>query len=289
MKRHLFLIINNGGETNPLPNVARDKTNYLDFFQSPEGGYWNYDRDKNDKDITVYENDFTLNILSENIRFQKNIQAPYDYIVIVFCGHGFSENGEKWIEAKPTDKKGDHISLSQIKEVCRRIRTLFIADSCLSIPERQVFTKSIQFNRADLDVFKVKISDDTISLPADFKPGSYTFTFEDNTYAGLTFSTLVDSGLNSSDISFDGSTFTIASDSITASDYIANISSVSIDGSLVEAKGLSAILFDTDGNINLDAEISTDEGTSPLFSEGAKHNVVIESTAYPKVSFSIER
>ncbi len=146
MKRHLFLIINNGGETNPLPNVARDKTNYLDFFQSPEGGYWNYDRDKNDKDITVYENDFTLNILSENIRFQKNIQAPYDYIVIVFCGHGFSENGEKWIEAKPTDKKGDHISLSQIKEVCHGIRTLFIADSCLSIPERQVFTESIQFN-----------------------------------------------------------------------------------------------------------------------------------------------
>lgn len=145
MKRQLFLIINNGGDSNPLPNVEVDKRNYLDFFQSPEGGYWNYDRTKNDQDITVFENNFSLLILQENIKYHKKLQAPYDYIVIVFCGHGFSENGEKWIEAKPTDKKDDYISLAEIKDVCRGIRTLFIADTCLSIPERQVFSESLQF------------------------------------------------------------------------------------------------------------------------------------------------
>lgn len=160
----------------------------------------------------------------------------------------------------------------------------------LTVPEDSDYAlSSITFGRAAQDITAVKAEDGVITLPADFKPGSYSFVFEDEKYAGLKFSTLVDSGLSEEDITFNGETFEINSDSITATDFIGNLSAVSIDGEPVSGKGLSAILFDENGNLNLDAEITNDDKTTALFPEGASYEVTIESTAYPTVTFTVER
>ena len=128
MNRHLFIIINDGGMSNYLPNVKKDRLNYYRFFNSSEGGAWD------DDEISVYDNNFNFNNFYRKIRFQKDIGEPYDYIVIVFCGHGFSDNRERWIEVRPGDTDDTYVSVSQIRDVCYGIRTLFISDSCAAIP-----------------------------------------------------------------------------------------------------------------------------------------------------------
>ena len=114
---------------NFLPNVKKDKLNYYQFFNSSEGGAWEED------EISVYDNNFNFNNFSRQIRFQKNMGEPYDYMVIVFCGHGYSDRkGERWIEIRPEDTQDSCVSVSQIRDVCYGIRTLFISDSCAAIP-----------------------------------------------------------------------------------------------------------------------------------------------------------
>ena len=109
--------------------MKKDKLNYYQFFNSSEGGAWEED------EISVYDNNFNFNNFSRQIRFQKNMGEPYDYMVIVFCGHGYSDRkGERWIEIRPEDTQDSCVSVSQIRDVCYGIRTLFISDSCAAIP-----------------------------------------------------------------------------------------------------------------------------------------------------------
>ncbi len=160
----------------------------------------------------------------------------------------------------------------------------------LNVPDDSNYAlSSVKFGRAVADITGVETADGVIKLPAEFKPGSYTFAFEDEKYAGLTFATLIESGLAEKDITFNGETFEIASEDFTAADYIANISSVTKDGEPVKAKGISAILFDENGNINPEAEITSGEETVALFPEGASYEVTVESTGYPAVTFTVER
>lgn len=130
MKRHLFLVLNHGDWIEPLPNVKYDRENYLRFFSSPEGGYWGKD------EISVYDNNFNFLAFKDNIRFQQLIKEPYDFIVFVFCGHGgVDNNGRKVIQPQPN---GAVVSLNEIKQACQGIRTLFISDSCLVLPENSI-------------------------------------------------------------------------------------------------------------------------------------------------------
>lgn len=50
MKRKAILIFNDGGPENYLPGVSIDKSNYLNFLKSPEGGAWD------DSEICVKDN-----------------------------------------------------------------------------------------------------------------------------------------------------------------------------------------------------------------------------------------
>lgn len=149
MKRKLFLVLNYGGIGNRLPNVKADKENYLRFFHSAEGGAWE------DEEIQISENNFDFSVFADDIRFQQRMQRPYEYIVLVFCGHGYSDaNGERWIEVRPDGSNGSCVSLSQIKEACYRTRTLFISDSCLAIypqpaTERSYSAITDSFHRED--------------------------------------------------------------------------------------------------------------------------------------------
>ncbi len=160
----------------------------------------------------------------------------------------------------------------------------------LTVPEDSNYELSyVTLSRAKVDISEVEVNDGVITLPNTFKPGSYTFAFEDSQYEGLTFTALVDSGLSESDITFNGETFEIADENLTAADFIANFSSITVNGEPVSGKGLSAILFDENGNLNLDAEITSGDETVAVFPEGDSYEVTIESTGYPAVTFTVER
>ena len=162
----------------------------------------------------------------------------------------------------------------------------------LNVPEDSSYElTSVSCGRTPVDMSTVTIEDGVITLDADNKAGSYSFVFEDATYAGVKFTTLVDSGLTESDITFNSetNTFDIDSENITAIDYVTNLASVTVDGEPVEGKGLSAILFDENGVLLLDAEVGDGDATAPVFAEGASHEVTIESTGYPSVTFTVER
>ena len=140
-----------------------------------------------------------------------------------------------------------------------------------------------------LDVSAVTYEDNTITLPASFMPGSYKISFEDEVYSGLLLTVLVDSGLSESDVSFDGTTIQIAGDTgLTAAEYIANISSVTVNGEAVSGKGLSSVLFTEDGSLNLEAQTSKDDTKVDIFPVGGSYEVTLESTGFPTVTFTVE-
>lgn len=129
MNRHLYIITNRGQEQKGQAlSVDYDLKNYIDFFSSPEGGAWD------EEEITTYENNFHFEAFAKQMQMRRNAGLAYDYIVMVFCGHGCSDrDGEKWIEIRPDNTSGSDISISQFEKACDGSRTLFISDSCLSL------------------------------------------------------------------------------------------------------------------------------------------------------------
>lgn len=124
MNRRLIMIINDGGKENHLPGVAIDKANYLDFFHLPEGGLWD------DSEIQLYENNATKSLLGSYILQCRMQPGGLDYLVIVFCGHGYSDAyGMPCFELSPENE----VSLREIQEMTRNTRCLMIADSCRSV------------------------------------------------------------------------------------------------------------------------------------------------------------
>lgn len=164
-------------------------------------------------------------------------------------------------------------------------------EAYLTVPEDSSYTLTkVAFGKEPLDTSKVTYEDNTITLPGEFTPGSYKISFEDDVYSGLLLTVLVDSGLSESDISFDGTTIQIDGDTgLTGAEYIANISSVTVNGEAVKGKGLSSIMFAEDGSLNLDAQTATDDKKTDIFPAGGSYEVTLESTGFPAVTFTVER
>lgn len=171
MNRKLFLIIDHG--TDPvLKGVDKDKINYLNFFKSNYGGAWE------DDEIEVCEDNFSLaKITIEKLKCLRT-QATLDYILIVFCGHGGeTPGGELYYEFKPDS----FTTLSELKSAVRRIRCLFIADSCRGIERLADGGRLIMFsavNEAHINNNERKISrqmynDAVMSVPQ----GTFTAGF----------------------------------------------------------------------------------------------------------------
>ena len=153
MARKLLFIANDGGENNHLDGIQYDKSDYLDFFHLPEGGYWQ------DEEIQIYDNSANI----QQIRSQLiGVGADYyDYIVIVFSGHGCANRfGETYFELS----QGHEASLGDFKDlknITGTTRYMMIADSCRTIPRfqqggrievhRRLFTES-----RDNDAYKVR-------------------------------------------------------------------------------------------------------------------------------------
>lgn len=123
--RRLIIITNNGGEGNYLGGVAVDRQNYLDFFQLPEGGLWEAG------EIQSYDNFCTLGLLrSYLISCSLHSRGQLDYVVLVFCGHGYTNQyGNQIFELSP----GNEASLQDIINIMQHTRCLMIADCCRTI------------------------------------------------------------------------------------------------------------------------------------------------------------
>lgn len=125
MVRKLLLIISDGGGNSPLRGVHIDKENFLNLFKSPEGGAWK------DEEINVFdENNFDLQILKATDLAARLDKQPVDFYLIVFCGHGFTdENNQIHFEVRPNTS----LKLADLLSIVARSRCLVIADSCRAI------------------------------------------------------------------------------------------------------------------------------------------------------------
>lgn len=125
MRRKLYLIISDGGGNTPLRGVHIDKDNFLNFFKSPEGGAWK------DDEILVFENnDFDLNILRINDLNARVDEKPIDFYLIVYCGHGFTDQNHHIIFEVRQDFQ---LNLDDLLGAVAKSRCLVIADSCRAI------------------------------------------------------------------------------------------------------------------------------------------------------------
>lgn len=125
MRRKLYLIISDGGGNTPLRGVHIDKDNFLNFYKSPEGGAWK------DDEILVFENnDFDLNILEINDLNARVDKKPIDFYLIVYCGHGFTDQHKQiYFEVRPDN----YLKLNDLLGAVAESRCLVIADSCRAI------------------------------------------------------------------------------------------------------------------------------------------------------------
>lgn len=125
MRRKLYLIISDGGGNAPLRGVHIDKENFLNFFKSPEGGAWK------DDEILVFENnDFDLDIIKINDLTARINKKPIDFYLIVFCGHGFTDQNH---QINFEVRQDFQLNLDDLLGAVARSRCLVIADSCRAI------------------------------------------------------------------------------------------------------------------------------------------------------------
>ena len=125
MRRKLYLIISDGGGNTPLRGVHIDKDNFLNFFKSPEGGAWK------DDEILVFENNnFDLDFLRINDLNARVEEKPIDFYLIVYCGHGFTDQHKQInFEVRPDN----YLNLNDLLGAVAQSRCLVIADSCRAI------------------------------------------------------------------------------------------------------------------------------------------------------------
>ena len=129
MKRKAIIIVNDGGETNPIPNVHIDERNFVDFFSSNRGGAW-------EKDEIVNRN-FSSAI--ELRSFLKVSCCDCDYLLIVFLGHGYYDSVYgRMLELA----EGIDVKVSDIKEWVSFTRCLLITDTCAKVICHEELTKS---------------------------------------------------------------------------------------------------------------------------------------------------
>ena len=125
MRRKLYLIISDGGGNTPLRGVHIDKDNFLNFFMSPEGG-----AGKDDEILVFENNDFDLNILRINDLNARVDEKPIDFYLIVYCGHGFTDqHNQIHFEVRPDEC----LKLNDLLGAVAQSRCLVIADSCRAI------------------------------------------------------------------------------------------------------------------------------------------------------------
>lgn len=122
MNKRLIIIYNEGivNTKTYLKGVLKDVENYLVFFKSLEGGSWN------DNEIKVFHKPTVAAVKS----YIDGV-AKCEYFLIVFCGHGGSEEDETILELC----QGQDLPLGELCSWVSYTRKLIICDCCRIPPE----------------------------------------------------------------------------------------------------------------------------------------------------------
>lgn len=156
-----------------------------------------------------------------------------------------------------------------------------------TLPEECEYTVSaVAAGRSPVDESLYTMEDGILTLGSELKPGQYTVTFSNETYADEKVSVLVESGLEDGSVTLEDNKLAVAENEkgLTAADYIAAVSSVTINGEPVNGRGLGPVLFLEDGSVNFDAETGKDDAKTKIFDGSDSYELVIEATGYPTVT-----
>lgn len=161
----------------------------------------------------------------------------------------------------------------------------------MNMPEDSNYVlSSVKKGRAVMEEGTYEASENGVVLSPDCKPGSYTVIFSDETYADIQVTCLVTSDLTAEDITFDGSVLSVAENAqgLTLADYLAAISSVSVNGETV-GQSVGTIIFNEDGTVNPDAVISSRSGETVVFAgeEGDSYILSMEATGFPSIEITV--
>lgn len=145
-RRRLIIISNTGGQGNYCGSVVYDYDNYLSFFQSPEGGYWNKDTEI----IDFRVNECSFNELEQRIRKELS-EGEVFYWLVVFAGHGWENNKyDTRLELHPCSDIRNDISINWFREKFAESRCLLIADCCRVkcdlLVENRIYCKKQMFS-----------------------------------------------------------------------------------------------------------------------------------------------
>lgn len=149
--------------------------------------------------------------------------------------------------------------------------------------------ESVAATRAEVEDTLYSAEDNVLTLGSDLKPGSYTVTFSDDKYASKKASTLVESGLEEGSISIENNAVVIADNEqgLTGADYVAQVTSVTVNGEPVQGRSIASIVFNEDGSVNLDAEIEGENGNVKVFDGSDSYEIELEATGYPAVKGTV--
>ena len=123
----------------------------------------------------------------------------------------------------------------------------------------------------------------TINKTENTGVGQYTLVFKDAEYEDVIVNFVLNSESVNEKASIENNALVLP-EGIALADYIGNISSVSVNGEVINNAG--SVLFNEDGTVNLDAATTGKRGTT-LFPENAKYEVTVQSYGYPTASGTV--
>ena len=143
------------------------------------------------------------------------------------------------------------------------------------------------------------VNDGQLAIPSGTLPGTYTLTLSDANGAYVaaeaSFTLSTEQVVVTAELADDGALSLVAASGASEEDlanYLANISSVSVDGTSYSTSGRnSTTIVNSDGSIALDATVSSGQGqdatSSALFAESGTYTLVISADGYADVTLEV--
>lgn len=119
MKKKILIISNPGavGAENYCEGVKKDVENYKKYFTSPGGGNWYL------SEIECLEQpDKTT------VRQKLSDMKKLNFSIVIFTGHGYSQNANTYIELKPSEGSENDICIDELKDT--KQKRIVIVDCC---------------------------------------------------------------------------------------------------------------------------------------------------------------
>ncbi|MBD5135668.1 MAG: leucine-rich repeat domain-containing protein [Lachnospiraceae bacterium] len=115
--------------------------------------------------------------------------------------------------------------------------------------------------------------------------GTYTLTYSDSKYEDIKTTVQYTSSMTADEIKITDNFIQISNKEVTLEDYLAAVDSIKINGSGLRGNNLGTTVFNPDGSVNFDAEISFHGSKTKVFPEaGKEYTIEVTSSGYPSVS-----